>query len=270
MLNPDNFYFNIFDDGVQSYIKSEDIEGNYTILSPSGLNYYDSKTEETVQYNRKIAFGTAEHGETVDLSKYNFENIPSINVNPKVAPLYSKDYELSRQKLKTGYSNLSKNGFTVECQLKAEEFVNINENPSFSFTVARTNSDQPVAKSASGTYASGEGNIRAKFYTELRLSGGYGESGTAEAVFELYEYVENGDNIFVKEYHSVQHTDKDNNLRFVADTGINPAKKYVNKITLSLGTLYTMSVTLEIYKTEFTYGAEEEILTGSVNWLAIE
>lgn len=271
MLNPDDFYFNILDDGTESYIKSEDEEGNYTLLSPSGLNYYDVKTEETIQYNKKIAFGTAEDNEYIDLTEYNFDNVPSIDVTPKIAPVYSKDYEQSYQSLVVDYSELSKTGFRAHCRLDTDDYADVTPDEDLGYLlIGRYSSDDPIEQTKAAYSDSGTGCIGFEATCEISIEDEYGTSGNTKVELKLYKYREDGNHEFVETFKTVEHSDPPHSHTFTASTMNLPPDKYRVRYVFTFATMSTIRAWLHFREEIDYYGAEEGVLTGSINWLAIE
>jgi len=270
-INPEDFYFNIYDDGIESYIKSEDEEGNYTLLSPSGLSYYDSKLDEAVKYNKKIAFGEALDGEYVDLSSYNFSRVPSIDITPRIAPIYSKDYQSSTQRLEVSHSEVSKNGFRVHCQLDASEYTDVTPDSGLGYLlIGRYSSNDPLEQTQSAYSDTKTGCIGYETTCEISIEDEYGTSGNTKVELELYRYREDGNHEFVETFKTITHGDPPHELTFTASKLNLPPDKYRIVYVFTFSSLSTIRAWLHFREEIVYYGGEEGVLTGEVNWLATE
>ncbi|MCG8514570.1 MAG: hypothetical protein MI740_10540 [Halanaerobiales bacterium] len=105
----------------EGYIKAEDEQGNYSLWDGDGLRFFKAGFPSIpFWYNKKIAFGIAEHNEYVDLSAGKWDRPPSVHLAASNFPVYLSSKSGQGQVLDIGIDGpVTTNGFRVRARLNA-------------------------------------------------------------------------------------------------------------------------------------------------------
>ena len=105
----------------EGYIKAEDEQGNHSLWDGNGLRFFKAGFPSIpFWYNKKIAFGIAEHGEYVDLSAGKWDRPPSVHLAASNFPVYLSSKSGQGQVLDIGIDGpVTINGFRVRARLNA-------------------------------------------------------------------------------------------------------------------------------------------------------
>jgi VCBS repeat-containing protein len=91
-------------------IKLTDDEGNYALLDSDLLAFYEAGSDTPHWYSKRVAYGTAQDGDYVEL---NWDKAPKIMTSIKSLTSYNENYDGDTQQYSSYASSISKDGFYV-------------------------------------------------------------------------------------------------------------------------------------------------------------
>ena len=243
-------------------IKLLDDLGNQTVWDESGMKFFNANSLTIpFWYNKKVAFGTAEDGEYVDLSTGgSWDRPPNVHVAISNFPVYLKNYNGNGQVLNVGAENISVNGFNVIAKLEGiigqrlHDYVPdiILESTVYVSRYERTpptneNCTRMIVKG--DTYKSGD-LAEVALYLEKENADGTWTNPTGS------------DYIYYKSSYSSW------NENFEVDTGILTPSRY--RIKLFQHSYSDTHSWIRCSESIESYGVVGEIATGEVSWIAVE
>lgn len=269
-----DYYLNIKSTDTEEKILLEDDENNKTVWDSTGLEFFTSEFPDTpIWYNKRVAYGVAEHGEYVDLSaEGNWERPPNIHLSISNFPVFKESYEWNGQNIEVNANNITTDGFDVIARLNALTGQRSRDyDTPYPQSVANLGEEDVVQCPETNTNC-----------TRVTLSGNayawqsYSDAVKNEATVELYKYNFNDDSWDYQEdlYYKYSNSggfDEDFNV----DSGQLTPGKYTlvlrSKTTILWGDSSTEGTTkVTGYSSEEYYDSETEIATGQVNWIAVE
>lgn len=259
------YILSIISTDTEGYIEINNNEGEIIKLTPQSLTYDSPLIDGTLDYTKKIAYGVAENNEYVELNQ--FDKTPKIHVSPNKLPLFSKEYEGSNQLITSTISEESSQGFRVHNFLDAESYTReYNLSPNVFASTGNTTSSSSTTRVVLETNNNCKG-FGAKF--SFDFDGDWGTFGYASVSFYADREIDGswGDTTTIYSYSTGERDDY--NLNFL-NTNLTPGK-YRIRVNVSVTSIDgKVSASANIYRVTELYGSQTEILSGDVNWLAIE
>lgn len=267
-----DFRLNINVTDTEENIILEGIDENKTVWDEDGISFFASNFPNTpIWYNKRVAYGVAEHGEYVDLTtEGSWERPPNIHLSINNFPTFIKNYEWNGQEIEVVANNITTSGFDVIAKLNALSSQRDYDYDPIPYVEADTNESDEMWCPATNNNCN-----RVKVNGRAKLEVDFG-AGIIEgiATVELYKYNESNE---IWEHYSQIYSRKEGDEEFddfyTADSGIITAGKYRPEITVETnlmmgdpgGTTKNWAYDVVEY-----YDDKDSIATGEVNWIAVE
>lgn len=251
-------------------INATDAEGNVAINNEDGSKvlwdeggikfFHPSFPTTPIWYNKKVAFGTSEHNDYIQLTGW--DRAPSVHVSLKNMPLYRKDYSNNKQVLDIRATNVTKNGFTIIASLITPTSQYTYDETAIAFT-----SDYHVL--VEDWSKETDDNCTRMV---INLERYFNEVGNGAGRWRVYLYKYNGSSWVQqsKLYERIALTDE-RNIFFTLDTGTLATGKY--KIKVDAYNEYSpgdSAATWIAIRKITQYYTNKNLATGEVNWIAVE
>jgi len=275
-----DYILNINSTDEEESIIIEDENNNKVVWDESNIKFYTSNfPNNPIYYNKRVAFGVAEHNEYVDLTNFGGEwtREPSVHLSMNSFPVYLNNYDYNGQDINLKATNITSQGFDVIAQLNSLSstrnndydpniYLNIDINESDYTNSTYKNQDAPPTNNNCNRIIV---NGRAKYEREYNTG-----AVKAEVYVNLFKYNNSNDSWdLYEEIYRIEDIDAPFDESFSADTGNIPEGKYTPVLNIKVSPVNSpgpCDVSGWLYDSTEYYEEGGEIGTGQVNWVAIE